>query len=437
MLRWRAAHGWGVLSAAEGLTLRRNGVDTFVRLPTDIAREVADGVTSLADGGQLSPRAQAIVAKLDERSVLAVEVADVREVLARHEPGDRASRTLPASRWSATARAVPAAHIRFGPNGLELGGSATGDRVFLTSAWAAERATRLIAREPVAAEDRLEAEFLQLVARAGLLVDDEGDAPVDGWAFHDKVFHAATRFDTSSGLYGAKLDAGPAPASAALPRPSGSDRVRLGEVGGGSRGLRLHEAFALRRSIRDHGGDPIGLAELGAVLGGSIGVRRLADTSSGELAWRPIPNGGARSGLSAVVVAGRTRDLAPGAYEYDAVSHELAPASGPAPAIQRWFSLVQRLTGIEADTVQMLLLVTLDYSRPAHGYNSIVYSTALKELGATLQSMALLSVDLDLAFCPLGGGFATTEGLGDGIRRAAVIGEAVLGRPGRRRDGAS
>ena len=132
-----------------------------------------------------------------------------------------------------------------------------------------------------------------------------------------------------------------------------------------------------------------------------------------------------------MIIVGSMSDLRRGAYEYDAVSHELAPAAGPAPVIDRWLVLAERLTGIASGSVQALILFTLDYVRPAQAYNSIVYATALKEVGAVLQALALMSVDLGLAFCPMGGGFATTEGLGDGIRPAAVIGEAVLGRPTR------
>ncbi|WP_435122183.1 hypothetical protein [Micromonospora tulbaghiae] len=142
-----------------------------------------------------------------------------------------------------------------------------------------------------------------------------------------------------------------------------------------------------------------------------------------------MPTGGALSGLSAVVIAASVHDLDHGAYEYDAVSHELAPASGPAPALAGWPGLAHRLTGIPHTSIQAMVLFVLDYARPARSYDSIVCATALKEVGAALQAMALVSADRGLSFCPMGGGFATTAGLGEGIRTAPVIGEAVLGRP--------
>ncbi|MFE9561671.1 hypothetical protein ACFYM0_11225 [Streptomyces sp. NPDC006487] len=373
-----------------------------------------------------------VLTNLDQHGVLVAELVHHEQVMARHEPGARGVRRGPESGWAHPVRPRPATHLRLGRDGPELSGSASGDRIVLASVRAVEFAARLIAQVDLGdggEVGEVENELLGLMSRARLLVTAEPADVTAAWEFHDSVFHTATRLDTSFGDYGAKREPRLFGPDAAVPRPALEHRLPLHHDVHASKGLTLRDAVSARSTVRDHGGAPIGRAELSALLDSSLRIRKLERTATSQRAWRSIPNGGALSGLSAVVLAGNVSDLARGAYEYDALDHDLAPALGPAPAMDRWFGLAERLTGISGDTIQAMILFTLDYDRPAHSYDSIVYATALKEVGATLEAMALVSVDRGLSFCPMGGGFGTTTGLGNGIRSAAVVGEAVIGRP--------
>ncbi|MBM0236166.1 nitroreductase family protein [Micromonospora sp. ATA32] len=410
-----------------GLALTRSGLTIVIRVPQKTGREVLAHVNGDSDGLSLAGRR--VLTNLDQHGVLTTEVVHDQQVIARHEPGIRSVGRGSESGWVRPVRTQPATHLRFGPDGPELAGSLSGDRVILTSTWAVEFAARLIARAGHDSDGDLESELLCLMSRASLLITDAPDRACDTWEFHDSVFHAATRLDTSFGDYGAKIEPAPFVPDVAVPRPATDKRLILNHDERAAKGLTLRDAISARSTVRDHGGAPIGRAELSALFDASLRVRKLERTATNERAWRAIPTGGALSGLSAVVIAGAVSDLARGAYEYDAVSHDLAPASGPSPAIDRWFGLAQRLTGIPSAAIQAMILFTLDYGRPAHSYGSIVYASTLKEVGAALEAMALVSVDLGLSFCPMGGGFGTTAGLGKGIRSAAVVGEAVIGRP--------
>jgi SagB-type dehydrogenase family enzyme len=431
MRRWALAPGWTVEPGNGGLALayheRRNAV---IPLPAHVQRDVLAYLGGSGGPVDRSPASTQVLTALDRRGVLTAEVVRDGQALARHLPGVRDGGLVVESGWVRPARLLPPAHLRFGHEGPELAGSRSGDRVLLMSDWAVRFCARLIARTEADPENALETEMLSLFARARLLRLADAEQEPDAWEFHDSIFHAATRLDTSPGAYGAKLEAAELVQKAKVPRPPVQERVALDHEESPVGGMTLREAISSRATRRDHGGPPIGRAELSAVLDASLRIRRIDRTATSERAWCAVPTGGAVSGLSAVVVANVVSDLERGAYEYDAVTHQLAPVPGPAPAIDRWLVLAQRLTGIPSTSVQAMILLTLYYARPAHSYDAIVYATALKEVGAALEAMALTSVDRGLSFCPMGGGFATTAGLGDGVRSAAVVGEAVLGRPG-------
>lgn len=426
MRRWVPADGWNVNHVDGGLSLARNGISFIVRLPADASREAWSALSRGVSADGLSPAGGAVIAGLDRRGVLAAELDDGRRILARHEPAPRRVLQQPELEIVGPVRLSPSACLRIGADGPELVGGRTGERVILTSRWAVEFAARLLAGDDDVGGD-LGLELLSLLGRAGLLAKATSDES-SSWKFHDAIFHAASRLDTSYGPIGAKLPTEIGQPPLRIRRPHITERIPLSHDELVPRGLLLGDALASRSSGRNHDGIPIGRAELSAVLSGSLRVRKVERSYSGELAWRPIPTGGARSGLGAVILVGSMADLSSGAYDYDAVSHELAPAAGSMPLLVRWFNLAERLTGISADTLQAMILFTLDYDRPAQAYDSIVYASALKEVGAALEAMALTSEDYGLSFCPLGCGFSTTAELGTGIAPAAVVGEAVLGR---------
>lgn len=369
-----------------------------------------------------------MIERLDALGALAaVLLIDGREV-ARHLPGPGAIGPIDRT-WTPPAQLNPTAALRAVHGIVEVSCAVAGDRVQLTSPWTISTVSRLFNPSDVVGGTTDEDELVELLGRAGLFGGDRVGV-VAGWEPHDAAMHGGSRYDTRTRGFGATFPAGSPERPIVVPRPLASARLGLDGDPMARLGLTLAEALDERSTNRDHRGEPIGRREIGALLDGALRITRREQRPSAELAWRPVPTGGALSGLSAVVVANRTSpDLRRGVYEYDAVSHELAVSTGPSPAVPAWLALADRLTGIGSTTLQALLLITLDYQRPASKYEAIVYATTLKEAGAVLQSIALLSTDFGLACCPMGGGFASTEGLGPDIRPAAVVCEIAIGRP--------
>lgn len=428
--RWSVAEDWALRPSEDGLVVTRAGVPAHLRVDPFIAAEVLEAVMGEAVvPGSLSAAAGRVLDGLDRRGALVAELVLDGQLVARHVPGPGRAGP-PRTGWALPARPHPTTGLRSPRGTAELAGARTGDRVVLLSSWAIGVASRLFDGSAPIGSSREEAELVDLAGRAGLLADDDPSDPTAGWELHDALMHGGSRLDTRAAGYGDSFPHGQPVHAEGVPRPTIGERVPLRSLADARRGLSLEEALRLRVSSRDHGGRPVGRAQIGSLLDGSLRVRRRVQGPAEELAWRPVPTGGARSGLSAVVIANRVGDLERGVYEYDAVSHDLAPTAGPWPAMDRWLALAGRMTGIDVAEVQALLLMTLDYRRPAQKYEAIVYATALKEAGAVLQSLALVSTDLGLSFCPMGGGFASTAGLGSDVREVAVVCEAVIGTPG-------
>lgn len=425
-LRRLLATEWQLQATPDCLIVRRGSSRARVAVSSAVAAEVIAATSPGSDGEPVSPEAARVIDALDARGALSVEVVVNNEVVARHVRAPGGVRRYPA-KPPTPALLQPTAYLRGGRDAVEVGSARGGDRVILLTPWAISTAVRLFDSDASVGEGPYEGELLTLFARAGLLADDDDEDPLKDWEFHDALMHAGSRFDSRTAGFGATYPEGRPSDPVTVPRPAPGDRVPLGTYPGDD-GLSLYQAIKGRSSRRDHRGGPLDKDDLGALLDAALRVVRTADIEEAELAWRGVPTGGAISGLSAILLINRAANLQRGVYEYDALSHELAPASPPWPALDRWLDLAQLLTGIERTSLQALVLLTLDYRRPSSKYEAIVYATALKEAGAVLQTFALVCTELNLSFCPLGGGFRSTDGLGANIGDVAVICEMAIGR---------
>lgn len=81
-------------------------------------------------------------------------------------------------------------------------------------------------------------------------------------------------------------------------------------------GTSVEKALLTRRSVRDYRDEPLTLAEIGQLLWAAQGV-----TTPGG--FRTAPSAGALYPLELYLVAGNTRDLAPGIYRYHPRNHSL------------------------------------------------------------------------------------------------------------------
>lgn len=418
MKRWRLATGWIADETPDGIQLYRERTLTRFSLPAEITGELKHALQGMLGASDISSRSLEVLERLSAHGIAIIEIEDRGLAVAQLHSAPR--RRSPHARRTGPARLSSSVFLRAGSLGVELRSAIVGDTVILISPEAVQFVAGLLADNAIPEpEDPIHLELLELIEQAGFMAPEPS-----GWEFHDLVFHSSSRLDTARGDYGAK----PVPVANHGPvrRPDGRC-IPLNHAELPNPRMSLDEALISRRTIRSHALPAIGLEELSALFSRSVRVQRTEQTASGKLAWRSIPTAGARSGIGVIVLAKQVDALTEGTYEYDALKHTLIEVGRSTPAMNQWVGLAERLTGIPSDTIQAVVLFVLDYSQAAERYNAIVYASALKEVGAAIQAMGLVSTELGLSFCPMGGGFSSTLGLGNG-HSLPVIGEAVLGR---------
>jgi SagB-type dehydrogenase family enzyme len=225
--------------------------------------------------------------------------------------------------------------------------------------------------------------------------------PGDCWS----AFDLAVQRRSATG--GARQDlaaAGHPPAPPTFsPRPEGPV-TSLPEPG--SLSMELGEALSRRRSIRSYAERPLTLAELSGLLHHSARVQRTFDDPLlGEMALRPFASAGARGELELYVVANDVAGVAPGAYYYDARSHELVGVRHRDHDQDRLNQDVQAATGDRLDRdPPAVLLVTAVFARVMWKYRDIALALIYKDTGCLLQTLYLAATALDLAPCAVGAG---------------------------------
>ncbi len=309
------------------------------------------------------------------------------------------------------------------------------------------------AADVCALADDLDAEpvvaCLNLLASARLLtqVGDDGQFEEDQsaslrlWEFHDLVFHARSRQGRHDQPYGATypgLEDGPQPP--ALRETSAAATIPLARPDLAAL-ERLDPPFARvveqRRSIREFGREPISLGQLGEFLYRIARVReqfeRSVDLPSGkvtmEFAARPYPTAGALYALETYVVVNRCRGLAPGMYYHQPLEHGLRQVTTSATYTERLLADAAQAVGIQAGSLQVLLILSARFPRVAWKYSSLAYAAILKDVGVVFQSMYLTATAMDLAPCALGAGNSDVfaKAIDSDYYAETSVGEFVLG----------
>jgi SagB-type dehydrogenase family enzyme len=174
-----------------------------------------------------------------------------------------------------------------------------------------------------------------------------------------------------------------------------------------------------RRSRRDQGRTPIGLAQLNELL------FRCFYQENGR---RSYPSGGGIHPLTAYLVVNHCDGLVPGLYAYDCKRHGLTKVSKFNPALKRLLKDAAASANCVSHT-QILLLLSADMATTRTAYGALAYSLVLKEVGAVYQSVQLASEAMMLAACPLGTGnslvFANVSGRS--VYDAPLVGEMIIG----------
>jgi SagB-type dehydrogenase family enzyme len=284
--------------------------------------------------------------------------------------------------------------------------------------------------------------FLALLLSAGALssVDAQGAIAEDGgdalplWDFHDLYYHSRSRVGRHGNPVGGtyRFAGKLAPLPALAPRAPGETielhRPDLDELKRADR--RFTEVLEERRSIREHGDQPISERELGEFLFRAARVRQFVSNEKGELTSRPYPGGGALYELEIYPVVDRCQGIAPGLYHYEPLAHRLRLVAGRTPAVAALLQMAY-YTADQRSHPHVLLVFAARFQRVQWKYQSVSYAVILKDVGVLQQTMYLVATAMGLAPCALGGGnsdlFADAAGLD--YYRETSVGEFILGRP--------
>jgi oxazoline/thiazoline dehydrogenase len=286
---------------------------------------------------------------------------------------------------------------------------------------------------------------LLLATGVAVEVDDHGCAVEDrdpslaAWEFHDLAFHMRSRRGGHDGPCGAtyRLMSVVAPPPV-VKAPMSQDVVSLGTPDMEERAQRdpsLTRVLEARHSVREHGNPPITREELGEFLYRTARVRRtFTDRASGAdypVSSRPYPGGGAVYELEVYLAVSACAGLAPGAYHYDPLHHQLerlAAPQGPLSALLR----EGRSSAAMDATPQILVLLTSRFARLSWKYSGLAYALTLKDVGALVQTMYLVATAMGLATCALGTGNShlVAQVLGTNLLDEPAVGELVLGSAG-------
>lgn len=156
-------------------------------------------------------------------------------------------------------------------------------------------------------------------------------------------------------------------------------------------GHSLERAIAERRSEREFGAGPIGLAQVGQLAWAAQGM-----AATGR---RTVPSAGALYPIEVYVAAGNVEGLAPGIYHYQFARHRLAPlAEGDRRGA---LAAAARGQGWLEGAAAIFIIAGFEQRTTAkYGERGVRY--VQMEAGHAAQNLLLQAVALDLASVPVG-----------------------------------
>lgn len=193
----------------------------------------------------------------------------------------------------------------------------------------------------------------------------------------------------------------------------------------------LEHALHSRRTWRQFAARPVGLDKIGSLLHLTFGVQKREQVEGqGPMVRKTSPSGGARHSIEAYLLALNVKGIQPGAYHYDADTHELVDLQRPirvealthALANQRWFL-----------RAGVLVVMSAVFERAMWRYPfNRAYRSILTEAGHLGQTFCLVATALDLApFCTMAFRDSDLEAMIgiDGVSESAMYVVGVGSRP--------
>jgi len=278
----------------------------------------------------------------------------------------------------------------------------------------------------------------------GSLRAAEGDPDLVLWDFHDLLFHARSTQGRHANPLGGLC------AYAAVRSPLPAVRRRWPGQKIDLHGLTLAPADVVspaarllreRHSVRTFDNQqPITLAELARFLDSTARVRSTwkSRMDLGDVrpvvayAARPYPSAGASYELELYLAVGRCEGIARGFYHYDAGGHALMPIGARMQEVEALLAGAQFAMDAPAPP-QVLITIAARFGRVSWKYSSLAYALVLKDVGVLIQTLYLMTTDMDLGGCAIGSTnvdlFAKMTGIAFHVE--GPVGQFALGRGAR------
>lgn len=288
--------------------------------------------------------------------------------------------------------------------------------------------------------------FVDLLVQARMIepvVDSSRNgeaAALEAWEFHDLLFHARSRRGRCDAPFGGTFRLSHRPPPAAVRRPTAKEFHALARPDL-ERLQRDDPPLALvqerRRSLRQYADAPVTVGQLGEFLYRVARVkhewRAEVPTPEGDVqfdfASRPYPAGGGLYELEFYTAVRACRGLPGGLYHYDPQDHRLGCIDSRPQEVDGLLDEAAASAGIDAATLQVLIVLAARFERIAWKYESIAYALVLKHVGVVYQTMYLAATAMGLAPCALGCGDADlfARASGNNYYTETSVGEFLLG----------
>ena len=285
-----------------------------------------------------------------------------------------------------------------------------------------------------------QASMLDEVTPSGIS-SEEAHPTLQGWEFHDLLFHSRSRKGRYDGIMGNTYPLAGLRELPPVTRPvfpgAAIDLYQPDLNTLESHDPPLARVMEERRSIREYGPEPMTARQLGEFLYRVARVRevfeREAVTPRGQfqlaLSSRPYPTGGALFELEVYPVVQACHGLDPGLYHYDPQEHRLVRVTEITVEVECLLDEAGLAVGMDGDRLQVLLVLAARFERVMWKYSGVSYSLILKDVGVAFQNMYLAATAMDLAPCALGAGNSDlfARAIGSDYYSETSVGEFTLG----------
>jgi SagB-type dehydrogenase family enzyme len=275
-------------------------------------------------------------------------------------------------------------------------------------------------------------ECLQLTDEKKELKEENLNNPEAYWEFHDLYFHSRSRLGRHNNAYGGTFPFGKKTIIPPMFKKMESKiRIDLHKPNIQmlmDNDISLTKAIEERKSIREHGTNPITFEQLSEFLYRTNRVSEVVLHEQTEYSKKIYPSGGGLYELEIYPIINLCEGIDRGLYYYDPNAHQLA-------LVKEYGTEIQTIVGLSAKTIameglpQVTFIITARFQRLAHKYRSVTYALILKHVGVLYQQMYLVATSMNLAPCALGGGdsdlFVKMADLN--YMEEASVGEFLLG----------